>query len=98
MLSVVHEQVAYPLPFPGEQARITFEFHERAGDQLGRVERGSARLTHRVSADSLQQGHLLVLAPEMPGRHPLGPALPAAQRDEVLGPQTAFGGAQQQIT
>ncbi len=85
VLRVVDQQVADPVPLGGEQLRVGLEGQQRARDQLRGVERGRALLGDGAVRGVGEQRHLLVLAREPAGGHPLRTLGVPAELDEVLG-------------
>ncbi len=87
VLILVDEDVPTRGPLGGEQGRVVLEHAQRGADQLGGV----------VAAGISQRRDVLVLAQELAGRDPVGPAPRAAEGTEGRPVQATLDGPHQQV-
>jgi len=92
VLGVVNQQITHPRSLAPQQIGVGRECRESRAHQLCGVDCGRGRLRCLQPDRPPQQTALLVLTVGLADRLPLRTLVPAAQRHQVLGPHTAFGG------
>ncbi len=97
ILGVVDDEMAHALPLGGEELGIGGERIERRGDQLGGIQGRGRGLRCAPPRRAPQQRDLLVAAEEPPGGRPFRHLVARTELGQLLRPEAALGGAQQQL-
>ena len=98
MLGVIDEQQPNPGALGGQQIGVGGQCLECGTDEIGGTQGRHCRLRRGRADRGAQQHHLLVLAGESRGSHPLRAPGSPADALEFVGVHTALGAASQQVT
>ncbi|CAB4915222.1 unannotated protein [freshwater metagenome] len=98
VLCIVDDEVPDAGALTAQQIRVGGERHQCAADELGRVE-ARCRGPCGFDADCAAQQHgLFVSSRELADGDPFGSAVRAAELDQILGPDSAFGGSEHHVS